>query len=115
MHQHTKLWFSSLNRSFLEVQFCRYAPRVASQCSESDLGADDFVGIFVSKDLYKDFLSVVHRASTDFVDKDFCFAHVCTPIVGTSTIEDLCALVGDFGEHPLKGLFYGVWVICHCR
>ena len=71
--------------------------------------------VFVSEDLDKDFLSVVKVASPYFVDEDFGLGHNLTPIVGTSTIEDQCALLGDFGEHSLKGLFYKGWRVCHSR
>ena len=71
--------------------------------------------VFVAKDLDKDLLSVVKVASPYFVDEDFGLGHNFTPIVGTSTIEDQCALLGDFGEHSLKGLFYKGWRVCHCR
>jgi hypothetical protein len=69
----------------------------------------------MAKDLDKNFLSVVKVAPTYFVDEDFRFGHVFTPIVGTSTIEDQCSLLGDFGEHSLKGLLYKGWRVCHSR
>ena len=69
--------------------------------------------VFVAKDLDKDLLSVVKVASPYFVDEDFGLGHNFTPIVGTSTIEDRCALLGDFGEHSLKGLFDKGWRVRH--
>jgi hypothetical protein len=99
----------------LKAQFCRDAPTVASQGSEGDLGADDFVCVFVSEYLDKYFLSVFKIAPTYLIDEDFWFGHNFTPIVGTSTIGDRCPLLGDFAEHSLKGLFYKGWRVCHSR
>jgi hypothetical protein len=96
-----------------KAQFCRHAPTVASQGSEGDLGADDFVCVFVSEYLDKDFLSVFKVAPTYLVDEDFWFGHDFTPIVGTSTIGDRYPLLGDFAEHSLEGLFYKGWRVCH--